>query len=359
MKRFIGVFLAAAMVLSLAACGDSSKSNSNSSAGGDQAKTEQNSDGSDAKEDSNSSDSGEVYEMKLANPNPVGDVKDLASIKFSELAAEKTNGRVQIKVFSGGQLGDARDTIEGLGLGTNEIVCESLGTLDAYTSLANIDAIPYMYRDYDHYAKVMLGGELGKEILDKVGEEGGFKLLGGMYRGARECTTKRKFTTPDELKGLKIRVPNQQVYIDAWNVLGASPTPLALTETFTALQQNTVEAQENATIESYGFGFYDVCDYLVKTNHVYSTDLFIFNREYFNNLPEDIQAALIEAADEASAYRTEISLEKESEYEQMFVDKGVEIVEIDTAPFIAKFDGFVEQYFPELVDWADQIAAVE
>ena len=180
-----------------------------------------------------------------------------------------------------------------------------------------------------------------------------------MYRGARECTTKKKFTTPEELKGLKIRVPNQQVYIDAWNVLGASPTPLALTETFTALQQNTVEAQENATIESYGFGFYDVCDYLVKTNHVYSTDLFIFNRDYFNNLPEDIQQALIEAADEASAYRTELSLDKEAEYEQMFKDKGVEIVEIDTQPFADKFDGFTEEYFPELVDWANQIAAVE
>ncbi|MCJ7855991.1 TRAP transporter substrate-binding protein [Lachnospiraceae bacterium NSJ-143] len=355
MKRFLGVVLAATMALSLAACGSSGSSGaakSGSSAAGSAAAS------SEASASSGAAD-GDVIEMKLANPNPVGDVKDLASIKFSELAAEKTNGRVQIKVYSGGQLGDARDTIEGLGLGTNEIVCESLGTLDAYTSLANIDAIPYMYRDYDHYAKVMLGGELGKEILEKVGEEGNFKLLGGMYRGARECTTKKKFTTPEELKGLKIRVPNQQVYIDAWNVLGASPTPLALTETFTALQQNTVEAQENATIESYGFGFYDVCDYLVKTNHVYSTDLFIFNRDYFNNLPEDIQQALIEAADEASAYRTELSLDKEAEYEQMFKDKGVEIVEIDTQPFADKFDGFTEEYFPELVDWANQIAAVE
>ena len=207
MKRFLGVVLAATMALSLAACGSSGSSGaakSGSSAAGSAAAS------SEASASSGAAD-GDVIEMKLANPNPVGDVKDLASIKFSELAAEKTNGRVQIKVYSGGQLGDARDTIEGLGLGRNEIVCESLGTLDAYTSLANIDAIPYMYRDYDHYAKVMLGGELGKEILEKVGEEGNFKLLGGMYRGARECTTKKKFTTPEELKGLKIRVPNQQV----------------------------------------------------------------------------------------------------------------------------------------------------
>ena len=177
-----------------------------------------------------------------------------------------------------------------------------------------------------------------------------------MYRGAREVTSKKKFTTPDELKGLKIRVPSQQIYIDTWNVLGASPTPLALTETFTALQQNTVEAQENATIESYGFGFYDVCDYLIKTNHVYSTDVFTFNRDYFNKLPQDIQEALEKAAKEASDYRTQMSLDMETEYEQKFKDKGVEVVDIDTEPFKAKFDGFLDEYYPDYVDWANKVA---
>ena len=266
MKKAISVMLAAGMAVSLAACGGSSSSSSSAS-------------GSAAASGSTSAtasagDNGEVYEMRLANPNPVGDVKDLASIKFSELADKYTNGRVKITVYSGGQLGDARETLEGLGIGTNEIVCESIGSLSPFVSLADFDAVPYMYRDFDHYKEAFLDGELGEEVKETVGEQGNFKILGGMYRGAREVTSKKKFTTPDELKGLKIRVPSQQIYIDTWNVLGASPTPLALTETFTALQQNTVEAQENATIESYGFGFYDVCDYLIKTNHVYSTDVF-------------------------------------------------------------------------------------
>ena len=345
MKKALGLLLAASMVVSLAACGGQKTDTTASTAG---EKTEA------------TANTGEVIKMKLANPNPVGDVKDLASIKFADLVKEKTNGQVEITVYSGGQLGDSRDTIEGLGIGTNEIVIESMGTTDAYTSLASIDAIPYLYRDYEHYQKVALG-ELGAKIRDEVGEAGGFKLLGAMYRGARVCTTKKMFTTPEELKatGLKIRVPNQQVYIDTWKIMGTNPTPLALTETFTALQQNTVEAQENATIESYGFGFYDVCDYLVKTNHVYSTDVFIFNRAYFENLPEDIQNALDEAAIEASEYRNDISREKEAEYEQMFKDKGVEVVDIDTAPFIELFDGFVSEYYPELTDWATEIAAVQ
>lgn len=300
----------------------------------------------------------EVYEMKLANPNPVGDVKDLASLKFAELADEYTDGRVKITVYSGGTLGDARETLEGLGIGTNEIVCESIGTLDPFTSLANFDAVPYMYRDYEHYKEAFLEGELGEEVKEAVGEDGGFKILGGMYRGARVCTTKKAFHDPEELAsiGLKIRVPSQQIYIDTWNVLGANPTPLALTECFTALQQNTVEAQENAIIESYGFGFYDVCDYLVKTNHVYSTDVFIFDRAYFEALPEDIQEALEKAAKEASDYRSQMSLDMEAEFEQKFIDEGVEVIEVDTTPFIEKFDGFLEEYYPQFADWAAKVA---
>ena len=348
MKKAISVMLAAGMAVSLAACGGSSSSSSSAS-------------GSAAASGSTSAtasagDNGEVYEMRLANPNPVGDVKDLASIKFSELADKYTHGRVKITVYSGGQLGDARETLEGLGIGTNEIVCESIGSLSPFVSLADFDAVPYMYRDFDHYKEAFLDGELGEEVKETVGEQGNFKILGGMYRGAREVTSKKKFTTPDELKGLKIRVPSQQIYIDTWNVLGASPTPLALTETFTALQQNTVEAQENATIESYGFGFYDVCDYLIKTNHVYSTDVFTFNRDYFNKLPQDIQEALEKAAKEASDYRTQMSLDMETEYEQKFKDKGVEVVDIDTEPFKAKFDGFLDEYYPDYVDWANKVA---
>ncbi|MCI1931539.1 MAG: DctP family TRAP transporter solute-binding subunit [Clostridia bacterium] len=350
MKKALGLVLAVSMALSLAACGGSATTSSPANSTAENTTT--------SSGGKTSAADGKVIKMALANPNPVGDVKDLASIKFADLAKEKSNGRIDITVYSGGQLGDSRDTIEGLKLGTNEIVIESIGTLDAYTTLANIDGVPYLYRDYDHYSKVMFG-DIGKEIKETVGKEGGFKLLGGMYRGARECTSKKKFTTPEELKGLKIRVPNQQIYIDTWQTLGASPTPLALTETFTALQQNTVEAQENATIESYGFGFYDVCPYLIKTNHVYSTDVFIFDRDYFNNLPKDIQKILEESANEASEYRNEISLDKEAEFEQKFKDKGVEVVDIDTKPFAKLFDGFVDSHFPELSDWANEIAAVK
>ena len=296
--------------------------------------------------------------MKLANANPAGDIKDRVALKMAELAKEKTNGRVIVEVYSGGQLGDWRDAVEGLGMGMNEIVLESLGALDAYDERANIDAIPYLYRDVDHFKK-MWYGPMGDKILTTVGDAAGFKILGPMNRGARIVTSKVPFKNLAELKGLKIRAPNIQVYIETWRALGAAPTPLALTETFTAIQQNTVVAQENPTIESYGHSFYDVCKYLVETNHVFSADMFIFSKKYWDNLPADIQKAMTEAITEAAQWRNEETMKMEAEYKKMFQEKGVTIIEPDRAEFMKALDGFVEKYFPKLVDWANEIKAIQ
>lgn len=308
--------------------------------------------------DTGDTDDGKKITMKLANANPAGDIKDQVAKKFAELVAEKSNGRIIVEVYSGGTLGDWRDAIEGLSMGIDEIVLESMGGLDAWTEYANIDAVPYIFRDYDHFISTWYG-EVGEKIMSEVGEKGGFKLLGPMYRGARIVTSKVPFTNLQELKGLKMRAPNIQVYISTWKTLGAAPTPLALTETFTALQQNTVVAQENPTIESYGHGFYDVCDYLIKTNHVYSADYFIFDRNYFNALDSEAQKIITEAANEAAQWRNEKAVSMEDDYFKMFEDKGVTIIEPDRAEFMDAFDGFVEKEFPYLVDWVEEIKAVK
>lgn len=296
--------------------------------------------------------------MKLANANPAGDIKDRVALKMAEIAKAKTNGRVIVEVYSGGQLGDWREAVEGLGMGMNEIVLESLGALDAYNEYANIDALPYLYRDVEHFNK-MWYGPMGGKILATVGDAAGFKILGPMNRGARIVTSNVPFKNLAELKGLKIRAPNIQVYIETWRALGAAPTPLALTETFTAIQQNTVVAQENPTIESYGHSFYDVCKYLIETNHVFSADMFIFNKKYWDGLPPDIQQAMTESITEAARWRNAETLRIEAEYKNKFREKGVTIIEPDRAEFMRALDGFVEKYFPNLTAWADEIKAIK
>lgn len=341
MKKLIALFLAMTLCFLTGACGQTG-SNAASSAPND-------------KNTSVPADTApdQVYTMKLANANAVGSIKDEVSIKFADLAREKSGGRIDIQVYSGGTLGDWSETSEGLSLGVVQIVIEGIGSLEKFSPRASFEAIPYTMKDYDHCERFWASDD-AKKIMEDLGNEMGMKLLGPQRRGGRVVTSTVRFTTADELSGLKIRVPNNSASIKLWQDLGASPTPLALTETFTALQQGTVAAQENPALECYSYAFYDVCPYLIKTNHTMGSDVFIFDQKYFESLPQDIQDILVEAADEAAAWRNGIYREQEEEIFKKFQEKGVEIIEPDLSTFYPKVANFIDDY-PHLRDIYDII----
>ena len=308
-------------------------------------------------ESNGTTEDGSAITLRLANVSPVGDIRDLECEKFAELVEQKTNGKVKVEIFSGGTLGDWRETIEGLKAGSVQVVLESVGTLDAYEELADIEAVPFLFRDADHYTKVW-NGDIGNEILETVGSNAGFKLVGPAFRGARYVTSKKKIENVNDLKGLKIRVPNIAVYVKTWEALGASPTPMAFTEVYTGLQQGTVDAQENPLSLSWSSAFYEVCPYLVATKHIYGTDVFILDSKYFEELKPEFQTAIVEAANEAGSWRTAQTLKSEEDYLEKFKGEDVTLVEVDRDEFVQQLGNFVEEKFPHLKKWADQIEAV-
>lgn len=299
----------------------------------------------------------DTYVLKLANGGAIGDDRDLALQELSKIIDEKSEGKVKIEVFSGGTLGAWRDTIEGLEAGIVQIVIESIGTLEAYSDTASIDAYPFLYRDVDHYLKV-IEGDIGKELMDTVAEEGGFVLMGPSNRGARIMTTTKKIEHVDDVAGLKIRAPGIQMYIKTWEYLGATPTPMDPSEIYTGIQQGTVEGQENPLMYSYGGAYYDVCDYLIMSNHVYSTDVFIFNDDYLNGLPEDVQAVLRESIEEAASFRTQLVADQESEIIEKFKEQDVEVIYPEMEGFYEKLIDFPKE-FPHLKEWVEKIQAVQ
>ena len=341
MKKMMAFLLAAALCLLAGACGQSSSPAPGPAPSG----------GNGTAPEGPAPD--HVYTMKLANANAVGSIKDEVSLKFADLAREKSGGRIEIQVYSGGTLGDWSETSEGLSLGVVQIVIEGIGSLEKFSPKASFEAIPYTMKDYDHCERFWASDD-AKKIMEDLGSEMGMKLLGPQRRGGRVVTSTVRFTTAEELNGLKIRVPNNSASIKLWQDLGASPTPLALTETFTALQQGTVAAQENPALECYSYAFYDVCPYLIKTNHTMGSDVFIFDQKYFESLPQDIQDILTEAADEAAAWRNGIYREQEEEIFRKFQEKGVEVIEPDLETFYPKVENFIDDY-PHLQEIYDII----
>lgn len=299
-----------------------------------------------------------TYTWKMALNSTEGDNAYDTGAAFAKRIEELTNGRVKVVLYGGGSLGTTSEVLEGMQFGVANVMCESVGTLATFTPMANIDAAPYLFRDYDHFMKTW-NSDIGTEIKETVGEETGFKLLGGTYRGPRIVTATKEMNTIDEFKGFKLRAPNLEMYLETWKWMKAAPTPISMTETYTALQQGTVKGQENSLMDSMNYAFDEVCKYWIKTNHVYSSNVIIMDREYYEALPEDIQQAVAEASEYASGVVSQQQLDKEEAAERELLEKGCHIIEVDTEEFSEYFDDFMEEKFPYLADWAAKIRAVD
>ena len=305
-----------------------------------------------------SASAADTYKLKLNCPDTEGGLSFIIGTEFAKKAEELTNGAVKITVYGGSSLGTTTEALEGMAAGIADVQVESIGTLAPFTELANIDAMPYMYSGYEHFTKVWTS-DLGKEILTKVGEDGHFKLMGASYRGARVVTATYEMKTVEDFKGFKLRAPGLDMYVKTWQWLGAAPTPLPITDVYTAIQQKTVEGQENSIIDSMNYSFDELCKYFILTNHVYSANTVIMDLDKFNSLPEDIQAALEEAAAYACEVASKVVLENEETKKEELVANGNVIVEVDNASFLEAFNGFAEENFPKLADWANAIRAMD
>lgn len=343
MKKLVSLLMAAAMCATLlAGCGGSS--NSNSSSG--------------SSNNSDSSASAEKMSLKMHLSCGTTDYVYTAGEKFAELVDAKTNGNLTIELYPSSSLGTTADCLEGLALGACNIVFDSVGNLAALTDLANIDAAPYLYSSVDHYRAVW-EGEVGAKIREDIGADCGMTLLGYGLQGIRVMTTNKPVHSVSDVKGMKLRVPTISIYLDTWSWLGAAPTPMAAADVFTAIQQNTVDGQENPYGASVGLSMQECCKYVTETNHVYSGCSFILDTNFFNGLPEEYQTALREAADEASSILTDLAVDMAAEKKQVFVDADCEIIEPDITEWQAAVDGFLAEKYPYLTEYADMITAAD
>ena len=341
-KKLVSLLMTAVMCIALlAGCGGnnaSSSSNSDSSAP--------------------SASAPEKMSLKMHLSCGTTDYVYTAGEKFAELVSEKTNGNLTIELYPSSSLGTTADCLEGLALGACNIVFDSVGNLASITQLANIDAAPYMYSSVDHYRAVW-EGETGAKIREAIGNDCGMTLLGYGLQGIRVMTTNKPIEHVADVKGMKLRVPTISIYLDTWSWLGAAPTPMAAADIFTAIQQNTVEGQENPYGASVGLSMQDCCKYVTETNHVYSGDSFVLDTKFFNSLPAEYQTALTEAADEATSYLTDLAVDMAAEKKQVFVDAGCQIIEPDITEWQSAVEGFLSEKYPDLVEYAEMIAAVD
>ncbi len=254
---------------------------------------------------------------------------------FAKEVEKRTDGRYRIQTFYNGALGGEREAIEAVQLGVLELTSSSTGPVPNFVPETKIFDIPFLFRDKAH-ARAVLDGPIGQEMLSKFDAKG-FKALAWGENGLRHMTNnKRPVNTPEDLKGLKIRTMENPVHIAAYRGFGINTTPMAFPELFTALQQGTVDGQENPLSIIMTAKFDQVQKHLTLTGHVYAPAIFLMNKAAFEKLSAADKQAFIEAAKEgAKANRARVDSDDAKGVAQLRAN-GMNVVEkIDKSKFVA------------------------
>lgn len=221
-------------------------------------------------------------------------------VKFKELVEERSGGSVTVDIYPNQQLGGDREYTESCVQGNVTMGGPSTAAIGALCPSLNAFETPFMFTSYEN-ARETLKGEAGKALLDSM-ESAGLKGLGYFENGFRNLTCNKEINTLADLKGLKIRVMENDVHLAIWTALGANPSPLAFGELYTALQQGAFDAEENPLEQIYNTKFQEVQDHVYLTQHIYTPYVIYMNLEVRKGLNEQTQQLIQECVDEAVEY---------------------------------------------------------
>lgn len=327
-KKLSWMVLFLVFALVLAACGGKESSNEGESSASDGAK-----------------DEGKTYTFKAGHSQTEEHPYHLALLDLAKNVKERTDGKVTIEIFPLNQLGAERELTEALTLGTADMSISSTAPIANFYPQIGIVDLPFLFESREH-AYSVLDGQVGQDLLTGM-EEVGLVGLAWAENGFRHITnSKHPITKPEDLKGLKIRTQENQIHLDAFNALGAQPTPMAWNEALTALQQGVVDAQENPLIIADTYKLYDANQqYMTLTGHIYSPAVVMFSKSVFDTLPAEYQDILKEEAKTAGDKVRELSTKADTESLQVVKDAGMEVIEdVDVQPFRDAIQSVFEKY---------------
>lgn len=297
--------------------------------------------------------------LQLSHNAAAGNPKDVASLKFAELVKEKSGGRLNVDVGGAAQFGDDAETITNMRLGTIAFSANSQGTTSAVVPEMALLGLPFLFQSLDQ-AEAVMDGPVGDK-LEAAAEAQGLVVVGWWNNGIRQVSnSKGPITTPADLAGMKIRTPPDPMTIDIFTALGASPTPMAFSELYIALQQGVVDGQENPLINIHSSKLHEVQPFISLTNHKYEATPFLASKMIMDTLSPEDQQIVRDAAQEAGELNRQMVKDQTESLQGELEAFGIKFNEVDPAPFVEAtqpvYDKWREQ-FPDLVD--DIVAAAQ
>ncbi|MGD1832428.1 MAG: TRAP transporter substrate-binding protein [Sphaerochaetaceae bacterium] len=254
---------------------------------------------------------------------------------FAERVAELTDGKVDVQVFPNSALGNHRDMLEGIKMETIQMTKCMATDLSAYFPKVQVFGLPYIFDSTEHMLRVV-DGEIGNYFNEEIFPAEDFVVLAWFDAGSRSIYNKtRPIYSTEDTKGLLLRVPENNIYMSSMAAFGATGTPMPMGDIYTGLQTGVIDGAENAFAVYDGMKHFEVAKYFSYTQHIMTPDIIVMKKSYLESLPEDIQAAIWQAAGEMEQKERELWKESDRKFFERLKAAGVQFNDVDKTTFQA------------------------
>jgi tripartite ATP-independent transporter DctP family solute receptor len=266
--------------------------------------------------------------IKAATANPPGSFHVACLEKFKELAEKYSNGKIQVNLFIGGQLGSEQDNVQQCSTGMTHISIMAVNNVTPFSPAVGFMTLPYIFPKIEDAYKLFESDYVQKDLNGLMVKQANVRALGWLVGGYRVLTnSKREILRPADMKGLTIRVPKNNIMIASYKAWGVNPIPMAWSEVFNALQQGVIDGQDNPHLVNSAMKFFEVQKYITDIHYILWTGPILASETWYKKLTPEIRATVDRAAKEAAEYEWKWVEEKEVEALKECMAKGMKFVE--------------------------------
>ncbi len=276
-----------------------------------------------------------------------GGAEEAAVMKFKEIVAEKSGGRMNVRPFLSGQLGKENAVLELMKIGQTQMSLTGGNFRHISAPQYNVAVIPFYLSNWD-VVKAYLEGPFGKKIAALAEQKLGIIDFGPQKRAPREMTSNRPIRKPEDIEGLKMRLPMVPTWVAVWKQLGALPTVIPAPEIYLAMKTGQVEAHENTLVSPYSRKLWEVQKYIIMTDHIFWPWEWVASKVWFDKLSAEDQKIIRDAVEVAREYGSKVEDEKDVFYAQELKKKGMEFITPDNNAIRAKAMPAIEKALKEI-----------
>ena len=283
--------------------------------------------------------------IMIGYENNPGEPIDLACNEWKRLVEEKSNGEMLVDIYPSSQLG-SKDNIIDQAMAGDCVITLANGAFFQDRGVKDFGVVfaPYLFENWEQIDKLAASDWFAQKKAEL--SDLGLTILTGWHYGARDTMTTKKVVTAADIKGMKIRVPNNSLQVKGTAATGAVPTPMSLGEVYTALQQGTIDGLENPLTVLYNGAYQEVCKYLILDHHILDYTCWVCGTDFFNTLTPEQQQILVDAGNEAGLFNNQMLEETTNKALEDLKAAGVEVVDFDRDSFVAACESFYED--PEI-----------